>query len=282
MVANIPGARLRDTERELAMLRGEQAVTAFLESHPNETKVLQQMVEMRRAGKPAPSLARVQRAMLWSDGSLEFNTAPAPEGSRGRGASPDVRDRSGRGAGRGDRGPRSDRGATSPGAARPMSGGDRSAPVRFSGRPPGGDARAGGRPVGAGRDTGVFTTSRSGESGVGSRRSGGVVGGRPGGVAGSRSGTGRQGYGGRRDRGEDDASARGVPRSGEGWTLYRAGERPEVEDPVEYAVNGPAGGEEETADTQDVQSTVADAQSIMTEAGMTGAGTEHRVGTASE
>src|SRR5689334_24298003 len=88
MVANIAGARLRDTERELAMLRGEQAVTAFIESHPNETKVLQQMVEMRRAGKPAPSLARVQRAMLWSDGSLEFNTAPAPEGSRGRGGPP--------------------------------------------------------------------------------------------------------------------------------------------------------------------------------------------------
>ena len=69
MVANITGARLRETERELALLRGAAAVTAFLEAHPNETKVLQQIVDWRRAGRPTPSLARVQRAMVWSDGT---------------------------------------------------------------------------------------------------------------------------------------------------------------------------------------------------------------------
>jgi hypothetical protein len=79
MVANITGARLREAERQLALLRGEAAVNEYLETHPNETKVLQQLVDWRRAGKPAPSLARVQRAMVWSDGTIELNTVAAPE-----------------------------------------------------------------------------------------------------------------------------------------------------------------------------------------------------------
>ncbi|MGH2355045.1 MAG: hypothetical protein ACRDJN_25835, partial [Chloroflexota bacterium] len=74
MVANISGARLRETERALALLKGEAAVAAYLEAHPNETKVLQELVDLRRAGKPAPALARVQRVMLWSDGTTEFKT----------------------------------------------------------------------------------------------------------------------------------------------------------------------------------------------------------------
>jgi hypothetical protein len=78
-VANITGARLREAERQLALLKGEAAVNEYLESHPNETKVLQQLVDWRRAGKPAPSLARVQRAMVWSDGTIELNTVAAPE-----------------------------------------------------------------------------------------------------------------------------------------------------------------------------------------------------------
>ena len=41
--------------------------------------MLQQLVDWRRAGKPAPSLARVQRAMVWSDGTIELNTVAAPE-----------------------------------------------------------------------------------------------------------------------------------------------------------------------------------------------------------
>jgi hypothetical protein len=79
MVANITGARLREAERQLALLKGEAAVNEYLETHPNETKVLQQLVDWRRAGKPAPSLARVQRAMVWSDGTIELNTVSVPE-----------------------------------------------------------------------------------------------------------------------------------------------------------------------------------------------------------
>ncbi len=78
-MANITGARLREAERQLALLKGEAAVNEYLESHPNETKVLQQLVDWRRAGKPAPSLARVQRAMVWSDGTIELNTVAVPE-----------------------------------------------------------------------------------------------------------------------------------------------------------------------------------------------------------
>ena len=40
--------------------------------------MLQQLVDWRRAGKPAPSLARVQRAMVWSDGTIELNTVAPP------------------------------------------------------------------------------------------------------------------------------------------------------------------------------------------------------------
>src|SRR5581483_9750244 len=77
MVANITGARLRDVERELALLRGEEAVTQYLEAHPHEARVLQYLVEQRRAGRSAPSPARIQRAMVWSDGTIELRTLPA-------------------------------------------------------------------------------------------------------------------------------------------------------------------------------------------------------------
>ncbi|HEX2033321.1 MAG TPA: hypothetical protein VHS99_03975 [Chloroflexota bacterium] len=92
MVANITGTRLRETERQLALLKGEAAVSAFLDAHPHETKVLQQLVDRRRSGQPAPPLSRVQRAMVWSDGTIEFTTlpgaapaaAPGAEAPRGR------------------------------------------------------------------------------------------------------------------------------------------------------------------------------------------------------
>ena len=95
-MANITGARLREAERQLALLKGEAAVNEYLETHPNETKVLQQLVDWRRAGKPAPSLARVQRAMVWSDGTIELNTvagarAGAPSGPGTRRALPQLR-----------------------------------------------------------------------------------------------------------------------------------------------------------------------------------------------
>src|SRR5215204_3835279 len=104
MTANIPGARLREVEQRLTQLRGEQAIDEFIAQHPNETKVLERMVEARRAGKPMPSLARVQRVMLWSDGEVEFKTDAVPEGRErtdrgGRGPA-------GPGAGSRDRGPR--------------------------------------------------------------------------------------------------------------------------------------------------------------------------------
>jgi hypothetical protein len=78
MVANITGARLRDVERELALLRGEEAVTQYLEAHPHEARVLQYLVEQRRAGRSVPAPARIQRAMIWSDGTIELRTLPAP------------------------------------------------------------------------------------------------------------------------------------------------------------------------------------------------------------
>src|SRR5919199_35127 len=80
MTANIPGARLREVERQLTQLKGEEAIDRFMEEHPNEIKVLEQMVASRRAGKPVPSLARVQRVMLWSDGEVEYKTEAQPEG----------------------------------------------------------------------------------------------------------------------------------------------------------------------------------------------------------
>jgi hypothetical protein len=187
MVANVSGARIREAERELALIRGAEAVNAYLESHPNETKVLQQIVEWRRAGKPVPPLGRVQRAMVWSDGSVELSTAPAPEPivRPGRPGAPGARD---------DRGHRTDDRRRRPGA--------------------GVAAMAGARP-GPG----------SGERSAGS--DGGRRGGpsrRPGGRPGAPGGQPR--LGGRRDRGSDERGLRDVPRAGEGWVLLRPGEAP--------------------------------------------------------
>jgi hypothetical protein len=134
MVANISGARLREAERQLAQLKGAAAVNDFLESHPNETKVLQQLVDWRRAGRPAPSLARVQRAMLWSDGTIELSTIPGPEPaprpSPGRPGAPRGAPRgarSGPGAPGGAGGARSGRPGR-PGAAGPPAYGQRGRP----------------------------------------------------------------------------------------------------------------------------------------------------------
>src|SRR5438045_6312935 len=89
MVANIPGARLRAVEQELTEARGEEAVNAVIEAHPEESKVLQQLVEWRRAGRQVPPLSRVQRVMLWSDSSMELSAAPMGEApSRGPGRGP--------------------------------------------------------------------------------------------------------------------------------------------------------------------------------------------------
>jgi hypothetical protein len=90
MVANVTGARLREVERQLAMLRGEAAVSAFIEAHPHETRVLQQLVEWRRAGRSVPPLARIQRAMIWNDGSIEISAVPGavPAGRPGRTRAP--------------------------------------------------------------------------------------------------------------------------------------------------------------------------------------------------
>ncbi|HEU5318381.1 MAG TPA: hypothetical protein VFX49_19875, partial [Chloroflexota bacterium] len=140
MTANIPGARLRDVERRLALLRGEEAINEFIAQHPNETRVLERMVEARRAGKPTPSLARVQRVMLWSDGEVEFKTDPAPEG-RERGGPP----------GRGQGGPGRPIGSGGPGTAPGRDRGPRRGPgggpgPRNGGRPTGAPPRAGGAP----------------------------------------------------------------------------------------------------------------------------------------
>lgn len=143
MTANIPGARLRDVERRLALLKGPEAIDSFLAEHPNEVQVLQQMVEQRRAGKPVPSLARVQRVMLWSDGHLEFKTEAAPEGS-GRPAE--------RGGDRGRRGERGDRGGRGAGPA--TQGGGSAGRREGGGAPrPGGPPRSGG-PAGPSRGRG--------------------------------------------------------------------------------------------------------------------------------
>ena len=90
MVANVTGARLREVERQLAMLRGEAAVSAFIEAHPHETRVLQQLVEWRRAGRSVPNLTRIHRAMIWSDGSIEISALPglAPAERPGRSRAP--------------------------------------------------------------------------------------------------------------------------------------------------------------------------------------------------
>ena len=213
MTANIPGARLRDVERRLAMLRGPEAIDSFLAEHPNEVKVLEQMVEQRRAGKPVPSLARVQRVMLWSDGHVEFKTEAAPEGSE-------------RPGGRGERGDRGERGGR----------GER------SGRGP----RPGG-PSGAGGPTGPSAGRSGGQAGPGGPRparsgGGGSGGPRPGGPPRGRGGPRGRGRGFGEDRGE-----RGLPRSGEGWVLLREGERPPEPDPLpEYEWD-----EEEESDQPD-------------------------------
>lgn len=157
MTANIPGARLREVERQLATLRGEEAINRYIEEHPNEVQVLEQMVAARRAGKPTPSLTRVQRVMLWSDGEVEFKTDPVPEGREREGR----RERGGlarsgapRSAGRAPREASAGRGPDARGAT-PRTG------PRSAGRGPqrrGGGGR--GRPGEGGAERGV---PRSGE-----------------------------------------------------------------------------------------------------------------------
>lgn len=213
MTANIPGARLRDVERRLAMLRGEEAINSFLAEHPNEVKVLEQMVEHRRAGKSVPSLTRVQRVMLWSDGEIEYKMEAAPEG------------RPGESGDRGDRrgGPRS--GARGPvGAGRP---GDRAGSVTQGG----GAGRPGGG-AGASRSPGGSPGQNRGPrpGGGGGFSSGGFAGGqsrgpRPGGRPGGGPGRGR-------GRSFEERGDRGMPRSGEGWVLLREGEKPPEPEPL--------------------------------------------------
>ena len=90
MVANLTGARLREVDHELPMIRGVEAVDAYLKAHPHEARILQHLFDQRRAGRPVPSLARINRVMIWSDGEMEFRlnappTAPAaPPRSDGR------------------------------------------------------------------------------------------------------------------------------------------------------------------------------------------------------
>jgi len=227
MTANIPGARLRDVERELAMLRGEEAINAFLEQHPTEIQILEKMVEQRRSGKPMPSLTRVQRVMLWSDGQLEFKTDPAPEGR----ARPSERPGSFSGGGGRDRGAQGARPSGGPGSASTAGGGrapggpgDSSRPSSGGsggGRAPGGgfggQRSSGGAPGGGSRSSGG-QGSFGGPGGGGSRPGSRPFGSRPGGPGGSRGGPP-----GRRD---DEGGSRGVPRAGEGWVLLREGEKP--------------------------------------------------------
>lgn len=212
MTANIPGARLRDVERQLATLRGEEAIDAFLEQHPTEIQILEKMVEQRRSGKPMPSLTRVQRVMMWSDGQLEFKTDPAPEGR----ARPSERPGSFSGGGARERGaqgsrppggPSSGSGSGSGGSNRPSGPGGGFGGQRSSGGAPGGGARSS-------SGTGGF----AGPGGGGSRPGSRPAGTRPGGPGGSR--------GGPRGRRDDDGGSRGVPRAGEGWVLLREGEKP--------------------------------------------------------
>jgi hypothetical protein len=220
MVANIPGARLREAERELATLKGEAAVTAFLEAHPNETKVLQQLVEWRRAGRAAPPLARVQRAMLWSDGTIEFRIEPGDLVGRPSGAA-----RSGESARAGRRPPGSAPRATSPPAAG-QGQGTRAAP--FARRTEGRAAPVAGAVGGGGRPARGPAAPRHGPT-------------RP---AGTRPPAAPRRPGGRRaDRGADESGMRGLPRAGEGWALVREGETLPHEPPAETAggVAGPEG-----------------------------------------
>lgn len=90
MVANLTGARLREVDHELPMIRGVEAVDAYLKAHPHEARILQHLFDQRRAGRPVPSLARINRVMIWSDGEMEFRlnappiAADAPPRSDGR------------------------------------------------------------------------------------------------------------------------------------------------------------------------------------------------------
>ncbi|MBI3969971.1 MAG: hypothetical protein HY332_01670 [Chloroflexi bacterium] len=203
MTANIAGARLREVERELARIRGEDAVNTYLDEHPNEVTVLQQLVEWRRAGRVVPALARVQRAMLWSDGTLELRTVSTepsiePRAQQGR-----------RGPGPGGSGPGRDRGR--------RQGGDQgrngNAPqFRTTGAAGGIAGRQG---DGAARRSGPNGTFRGVIGKESPQASGAPRTGRPGAR--------------RRTWGEEDTGLRGVPRSGEGWVLLREGEVPPPE-----------------------------------------------------
>ena len=90
MVANLTGARLREVDHELPMIRGVEAVDSYLAAHKHEARILQHLFDQRRAGRQVPSLARISRVMIWSDGEMEFllnapPTAPeAPPRSDGR------------------------------------------------------------------------------------------------------------------------------------------------------------------------------------------------------
>jgi hypothetical protein len=208
-VANISGARLRDAERELAVLKGESAVTEYLAAHPNETRVLQELVDMRRAGRSAPPLARVQRAMLWSDGTIEFRAEPAPE----RGPAP-----------RPGGGPRTPAGGRD---SRPRPG--PSGPVSLGGA--GGRGAPGGGRGSYGRGAGSARPQSSGAA-AGRRPTAGGFGPGRSGPASPSGGFGPGPRGPRRGRREEaDGSVRGLPLSGEGWALVREGEAPAVPGP---------------------------------------------------
>jgi hypothetical protein len=222
MTANIPGARLRDVERRLAMLRGAEAIDSFLAEHPNEVKILEQMVEQRRAGKPVPSLTRVQRVMLWSDGDIEYKMETAPEGA----------ERPGERGGRGERG-----------------GGARSGPR--------GGGGAGGRErAGAASGPGGASVGRPAGGRPSGGRPGGAGGGRgPGGPMGQGRGPRPGGRPGGRGRSFEERGDRGMPRSGEGWVLLREGEKPPEPEPLpEYDWD-----EEETPTAQESEAPAADA-----------------------
>ena len=78
MVANLTGARLREVDHELPMIRGVEAVDSYLAAHPHEARILQHLFDERRAGRQVPSLTRINRVMIWSDGEMEFRLNPPP------------------------------------------------------------------------------------------------------------------------------------------------------------------------------------------------------------
>lgn len=256
-MANISGARLREAERQLSGLKGEGTVSAFLEAHPHETKVLQQLVDWRRAGRVTPPLARVQRAMVWSDGTIELSTVSGPESAARAGPSRQGSGGPGRGSSGADRGSTrgSDRGFGT-GGGRPPSG--TRPPTRGAGSPAGPAgvppraapaAESGGAPAGQGRRT--FGDPPAGSAGgPGGRRPGGAsapYGGRSGGPGssfGGRSGGSSPPFGGRPrrpgQRREEDGGLTGdVPRSGEGWALVRPGETLPMEPDAQLPDEGP-------------------------------------------